>query len=248
MAEFKDLFGGHARDYARYRPHYPRELFAEIARLSPARDRCLDVGCGNGQASLSLAEFFGEVWACDPAANQIAGAPSHPKVRFFTAPAESTGVPAGSMDAITAAQAFHWFDHPAFFAEVRRAARPGALLALWCYDLAHVTPEIDEITVGLYRDILGEYWEPERRLVEEGYARVEVPFSGLAFPALRMEQRWALSQWLGYLRTWSSLRRYVEEQGFDPLQPLEAEFSRAWGESEQTVVWPLAVRAFRVDG
>jgi SAM-dependent methyltransferase len=42
---------------------------------------------------------------------------------------------ARSADLIAASQAFHWFDHARFFAEVRRVARPGAVLAVWCYGL-----------------------------------------------------------------------------------------------------------------
>jgi SAM-dependent methyltransferase len=44
--------------------------------------------------------------------------------------AEATGLPDASADAVTVAQAFHWFDGPRALAEIHRVLRPGGLLAL----------------------------------------------------------------------------------------------------------------------
>ncbi len=58
QATFPDHFSGHATDYARFRPDYPDALFAWMASLAPDPAQAVgwDVGCGNGQATLRLAE------------------------------------------------------------------------------------------------------------------------------------------------------------------------------------------------
>ena len=46
----------------------------------------------------------------------------------------------GSVDLVTVAQALHWFDLPRFYDEVQRVARPGGLIAVWCYQLHTISP------------------------------------------------------------------------------------------------------------
>ena len=55
---FKDYFSGHATDYAKYRPHYPAELFTWLAQQCAGRDRVWDCATGNGQAAIALADHF----------------------------------------------------------------------------------------------------------------------------------------------------------------------------------------------
>ena len=55
---FKDLFSPQAADYARFRPVYPAELYAWLARQAPARRLAVDVGTGNGQAAVALSSHF----------------------------------------------------------------------------------------------------------------------------------------------------------------------------------------------
>ena len=58
-------FGAQAQTYASARPHYPPELYDWIASQSPALDKVWDVGTGSGQAAVSLAERFSQVYATD---------------------------------------------------------------------------------------------------------------------------------------------------------------------------------------
>jgi SAM-dependent methyltransferase len=244
---FKDLFSPHASDYARFRPDYPPSLFSWLAAQAPARDLAVDVGAGNGQAALGLAAHFDRVIAVDPAQAQLARAPrTSPNVEYRRAPAEATGVDPASTDLLVAAQAFHWFAPEPFFAEVRRVLRPGGCLAVWCYGLAVVTPGIDALVHELYETSLGPSWEPERRLVEDGYRSVAFPFLELPVPAFEMRASWSLAHLVGYLGTWSALARHVRERGDNPLEAMSARLAAAWGEpQERPVVWPLAIRAFR---
>lgn len=247
-AGFKDLFSLQATDYARYRPRYPEELFRFLGESCASHALAWDCGTGSGQAALALAPFFARVIATDPSAAQLAQAEEHPKVEYRQATAEASSLPSASVDLITVAQAFHWFRQEEFFRECSRVARPGGLLALWCYELALIEPAVDELVLGLYRETLGSYWDPERRLVEEGYRQVRVPFPEFPPPMLSMEARWNLPELLGYLGTWSALQKYRNERGTDPRRELAPRLEAAWGDPGATklVRWPLALRVFRI--
>lgn len=244
---FKDLFSGHAADYARFRPSYPPELFAWLAEVSPGRDLAVDLGTGNGQAAVSLAEHFERVIGIEPSAEQLAHAHGDPQVEYRVATAEVTGLTDDLADLLLAAQAFHWFDTGLFFAEARRLLRPGGVLALVSYALSRITPEVDAVVDELYRR-LDPFWEPERRMVEDGYASVEVPFAELQAPAFAMRSAWAVDDLIGYLGTWSALRKAQATGERDPLIEVRSRLAVAWGTAPQReAVWPLSVRAFRVD-
>lgn len=244
---FKDLFSSEAVDYARFRPSYPPALFAWLAAAAPGRTVAVDVATGNGQAALGLADHFQHVIALDASAAQVAEAPSRANVTYGVAPAEATGLEAGSADLLTAAQAFHWFQHEPFFAEARRILRPAGLLAVWCYGLTEITPEIDRVVRHLYGDVLRDSWEPERRLVETGYREIAVPLTPIDSPPFEMQRAWDLRSLIGYLRTWSALQAFMRARGADPLLALEPDLARAWGDSPtRTARWTLSLRAFRV--
>jgi SAM-dependent methyltransferase len=245
---FHDHFSGHAREYTRYRPRYPRELFAFLASLPPRREHAWDCGTGNGQAAGELAEFFAQVTATDPSANQIANARPHDGVQYLVALAERCPLPAASVDLVTVAQALHWFDLERFHAEVRRVVRPGGVLGAWSYGLAKVSPEVDTVIATLYSDVLGPYWPPERAVVEQEYATITFPFEEIDAPRFTMTACWNLDDLVGYLNTWSSAQAFVRQHGTDPLDPLRSKLEEAWGSAQSThdVTWPLYLRVCRV--
>jgi ubiquinone/menaquinone biosynthesis C-methylase UbiE len=243
----KDLFSKGAAGYARFRPRYPAKLFDWLAEASPGRALAVDVGTGNGQSAVELGARFERVIALDPSEAQLANATPHPHVAYRCAPAEATGVEAGSADLVASSQAFHWFDHPRFFDEVRRVARAGAVVAVWCYGLVHVTPELDAVISELYDGYLGSSWEPERRLVETMYRDVAFPFEELAPPSFEMEAEWGLEHLVGYIETWSALATYRRTKPDDPMAVIGPALARAWaGAERRRVSWQLGVRAGRV--
>jgi SAM-dependent methyltransferase len=242
---FKDHFSRHADAYARYRPDYPAALFAWLARLAPNTDRAWDCATGNGQAAVALAEHFARVAATDASEEQVRNARPHPRVEYRAAPAERSGLEDGSVDLITVAQALHWFDLPAFYAEADRVLVPGGVLAVWAYELFRATPEIDAAVNRLYRDIVGPYWPPDRKIIETGYAGIELPFERVEAPPFWMEKRWSADDAAGYLGTWSATRRYVEANGHDPVPLIADELAAAWGPGERIVRWPLILLVSR---
>jgi len=244
---FKDLFSPQAADYARFRPIYPPELYAWLARQAPARDLAVDVGTGNGQAAVALSSHFERVIGVEPSDSQRANAIASPRVEYRRGAAEETGLDAGSADLLTVAQAFHWFKQDAFFTEVRRVVHPGGVLAFWCYGLTTISPQVDDVVHFYYEDLLGPFWEPERKLVEEGYANVKVPFAPIAAPAFTMQLWWTFEHLLGYLGTWSPRKPFLAERGKDALEIAFPRLREAWGaHGQRPVCWPLSVRAFRL--
>jgi SAM-dependent methyltransferase len=245
---FKDHFSGHASLYAQARPHYPDALFDWIAQMAPSRERAWDVGCGNGQASIALARRFERVVATDPSAQQIGNAERHPRVEYRVEPDEHTSTADRSVDAVIVAQALHWFDLPRFVEEVQRVAKPGALFAAWSYAGCNVTPQVDAVIAHLYDEMLGAYWPPERRLVDEGYASLALPFEPVLAPAFEMRVEWDAEQLLAYLSSWSAAQRFHAATGRDATAEIADALRTAWGDPQQarSVRWNLGLRAGRV--
>ena len=247
---FKDHFSSIAAAYAAHRPSYPPALIERLARVAPVRRLAWDAGCGSGQLSVLLAGRFERVWATDASQEQIARATAHPKVAYRCAPAESSGLPDAVVDLATAAQAAHWFDLPSYYAEVRRVVRPGGILALISYGVMSVDADLDAIIQPFYHDVLGSYWPPERRHVDEGYRSLSFPFEEPTDPAPPLEIRleWRLEDLVGYVGTWSAVWALRRAEGQARLEVFHEALARAWGPSERirTVRWPLAIRVGRV--
>lgn len=248
--DFKDHFSAAAAGYAAHRPTYPRSLIDVLAGLAPARERVLDAGCGTGQLSCPLAEAFAEVIATDASARQIAEATPHPKVSYRVARAEASGLADASVDLVTVAQAAHWFDLEPFYAEVRRIARPGAVLALISYGVFVGESDIDPVLQRFYHEDAGPYWPPERRHVEAGYRTLAFPFAELAAPSLAIEVSWRLADVVGYVDTWSAVRAMEKAVGRVPLDRFVQDLSSAWGEAGRArlIRFPLSLRLGRVGG
>jgi SAM-dependent methyltransferase len=247
---FADHFSAIARAYAEARPTYPAALFAHLAALAPARRRAWDWAAGNGQATLQLAAYFEGVLGTDASAAQLQQAAAHPRVTYRVAHAAASGLADASVDLVTVAQALHWLDLPAFYQEARRVLVPDGVLAVWCYGLQQLDDEpIDRLLQHFYGVVVGPYWAPERRLVENGYRTVPFPFEELPVPPFEMALDWTLPELLAYVRTWSATSRFTGERGYDPVEPLGGELARVWGEDERRRVrWPLSVRIGRSPG
>lgn len=165
---FRDHFSSHATLYATSRPTYPESLIAELATLAPGRAQAWDVGTGNGQSAVMLAEHFATVFASDASAPQIGEARAHERITYAVEPAEHCSLPDRSCDLILDSQCIHWFDHPRFFAEARRVLQPGGLLAAIGYGWFYVDPEVDEIVGRTLLQPLEPSWQQGNWLLIDG--------------------------------------------------------------------------------
>jgi ubiquinone/menaquinone biosynthesis C-methylase UbiE len=122
----KQLFSGKAQAYARARPGYPAAAIDYIKTLLPQGAVIADIGAGTGIFTQLLAEAGCIVHAVEPNEDMRSQLVPHQNITIVNASAEDTTLPAQSMDAITTAQALHWFEPVAFRTECQRIAKPGA--------------------------------------------------------------------------------------------------------------------------
>jgi SAM-dependent methyltransferase len=245
---FADHFSNVSAAYATFRPRYPDALFDFLAGEAPALDAALDCGTGSGQAAIGLARHFQQVLATDASGSQLEHAMHHPRISYRVAPAEASGLEDATVDLVTAAQALHWFNRPAFWAEARRVLRPGGVIAVWTYSMMEITPEIDAIVGDFYRNVVGPFWPPERRITEERYRTIEFPFAEFTAPSFVIEQHMTLDDVAGYIRTWSATRAFMKQHRQDPVDDVVAKLAGPWGarESVRLAHWPVAMRIGRI--
>lgn len=122
-------FGAVADDYETARPGYPEAAVRWLAGSEAAR--VLDLGAGTGKLTRALVQVGHEVVAVDPSEQMLHQLQSHaPDVEVLVGSAEAIPQPDASVDVVTAAQAFHWFDPATALPEIARVLRPGGRLAL----------------------------------------------------------------------------------------------------------------------
>ncbi|MBN1620060.1 class I SAM-dependent methyltransferase [candidate division WOR-3 bacterium] len=174
MKDSMDRFGDRVDSYKKYRPMYPIETVEFI------RDKCrveeswqvADVGSGTGISSSALLKTFGcHVWAVEPNKNMREEAENilsvDPGFHSIDGSAESTGLENGSVNMVTAFQAFHWFDKNKTKNEFRRILKePHWIVLVWNDRRSCGTVFLEE-----YEDILRsipEYLESRHRNVNIG--------------------------------------------------------------------------------
>jgi SAM-dependent methyltransferase len=119
--------------YERARPSYPAaavDLIVRECALAPGRTVC-DLAAGTGKLTRLLVPSGAEVLAVEPVAamrDQLEAAV--PGVVALDGTAEAIPLGDASVDAVTVAQAFHWFDPDQALAEIRRVLRAGGHLVL----------------------------------------------------------------------------------------------------------------------
>ncbi len=241
---FEDHFSENTKEYALFRPTYPTALFEYLSDIAPENKIAWDCATGNGQSAQQLSRYFSQVLATDASASQLKQVKKEKNIIYRVSVAEQTSIETGSMDLITVAQALHWFDLEKFFIEVKRVLKPKGVLAVWSYNLLNIRTDIDEVIKHFYEETLGPYWPPERQIVEQGYAEIQFPFKLIETPGFMMKQEWDCSQLLGYLGTWSAVKKYKHEKGFDPISELAKVILDVWGDPGEKLIveWPLNTR------
>lgn len=149
-------FDGAAEAYDHGRPGFPPEAVATLIDVLKieAGVRVLDLAAGTGKLTKMLAPTGAELVAVEPLGGMRARLEaSLPGVRALEGTAEAIPLPDSSVDAVTAAQAFHWFDANAALAEIHRVLVPGGGLGL----LWNVKDEQEDWVAQL-----GEITEPHR--------------------------------------------------------------------------------------
>lgn len=247
MNTTKDNFSAQAAGYANFRPHYPAEMIQYIVSFITNKDTALDLATGNGQVAAALAPHFNKVYATDISAKQLENAKTAPNIYYSVGRAEATGFADDSFDLVTVAQAVHWFDFDVFYTEVKRILKPGGVLAILGYGLFSSNPDADKLIRHFYSDIVGPYWDPERRYLDENYETIPFPLKEIEAKTFANSFIWTFDQLVGYLNTWSAVQHYINKNGKNPVDLIKDDLYTVWEAGDKRVYSPLLLRMGRFE-
>ena len=287
MSRATTLFGdaAQAAAYAAHRPSYPASLMRDLAAYAAAGlgrpiAAAVDAAAGSGQAALALAAAVPgvRVTAVDGSGAQaaaavaaVAAAGVGDRVAVLHAPAEVTGLAAGSADLVIVAQALHWLDAPAFYGEAARLLAPGGAVAAlsyaWPAILApggeggggggggHLLPaSTAALRAATDAPPLGPLWDAGRALVDAGLPGLDPPgdlFEGVERREgeARLVCQTDAAGVGGYVRSWSAYAAWKRLEGWerggaaaDPAAAVEAAVAGEVGRGGAVCLeWPVLV-------
>jgi SAM-dependent methyltransferase len=199
-----------AAEYERGRPGYPATVL-DLLPLAPEAE-VLDLGAGTGKLTRVLAERYRRVIAVEPLDGMRAILEEVvPAAESLAGNAEAIPLPAASVDAVFAAQAFHWFSNDDAMAEIARVLRPGGVLCLIWNEPAGISPLPEA-----YRAYLRTLHRPSLDAVQSGPSWAEVigrwPFAGLREANIEHEQTQERAGVLEFAQSVSWIAHRPEEE------------------------------------
>jgi SAM-dependent methyltransferase len=188
------------------------------------------------------------VVATDASVEQVSHAASHPRIEYRVAAAEESGLDPASVDLVTVAAAVHWFDLDRFGAEVERVVRPGGVVAVWTYHVAHLESVAAPVLARFYEGVTKPYFAAGARLVDGKYRDIRLPGHEVDAPDFAMEARWSRDEILAFVLSWSGTQKYVKEAGSGAIEAMAAELDRACASEPgpHAMRWPLYLRVSRL--
>ena len=241
-------FGRQSTTYAKGRPGYPTELYDWINANSPDTQRIWDVGCGSGQASRSLTNYFSHVYATDISAKQIEAATPHPNIDYAVSQAHESGLPENWADTITVATAVHWFAEPVFWDEVQRVGKCGCLFSAWTYQLPLAPADVMNAYLTPIYELIDPFWAEGNRICMTGYntENLKCPLLVLETPELTAKYNWTAIQIADFAQSWSAHFRARENGHAERLKALRDNFLERYTNQEITISLPMSIFAARI--
>lgn len=262
--------------YSKYRPSYSDEIFSLTYKFHQgAFDQAIDSGTGTGQVAVELSKKFKHVYGIDYLAAQIESATPRDNITYRVGPGEDfSSFEDHSIDLITVATAFHWFDHEKFFAEAKRVLKPKGTLAIfgYFYPLLQNHPEVNEAIQAVWKETFGEYTNSNVRFVSNMYRDIQFPFKeqqwyitpksqdtthiSLPTEGPLMALQMPVKNYLNFFLTSSAYQNYLknkktEQNKEDPVEYLSKIVMKALNtEDSQTLVnveWPTVLVLARND-
>lgn len=172
MTKSVNRFSTRVSDYARHRPAYPHDVLTLLQRECGLNEGSVvaDSGSGTGILTAQFLKLGNKVLGIEPNDSMRSAAEDFLRgnERFVSVAgtAEQTGLASGSVDFVTAAQAFHWFDPPAAREEFARILRPdGWVVLIWNQRRLDSTPFLRD-----YEDLLLQYGTDYKEVRHENVA------------------------------------------------------------------------------
>ena len=243
----KDNFSLQSDQYAKFRPTYPADFFDYLNSIVPDFQNAWDCGTGNGQVAAVLAKSFKNVFASDISQQQIDNAVKASNIFYSVQPAEKTDFQNQLFDLIVVAQAIHWFDFEKFYKEVRRTAKENAKLCVVGYGVLEISPKIDAVITDFYTNVIGKYWDIERKYIDDHYTTIPFPFDEIQTPKFEHKYQWNLEHLIGYLKTWSAVKHFIKQHNYNPVDELKVELKKLWkAEQMKEVKFPIFIRIGKI--
>ncbi|MEO7978371.1 class I SAM-dependent methyltransferase [Flavobacterium sp.] len=238
----KDNFSKQAVDYSKFRPQYPDEMIEYIISFVNNKFTALDVATGNGQVAHKISTYFKNVFATDISQKQLDNAIKTDNIIYSKESAENTAFENKKFDLITVAQAVHWFDFEPFYKEVYRILKPDGIFAIMGYGLFSTNSDSDTILHHFYYDIVGPYWDPERKYLDKNYKTIPFPFEEIPEKKFENQFTWTFEELIGYIQTWSSVQHYISKNNQNPIDLIYDDLKSSWLKNDKKVTFPLLLR------
>jgi SAM-dependent methyltransferase len=151
MSDPISRFSGKAHAYASGRPIYPTETLNQIVETTnlPQSAAVFDLGAGTGLFTQLLLNHFNQVTLIEPNNDMATTAKDRlplDRITIQNEPAESFNADPHSIDLITAAQAFHWFNQTTAKAHWKKCLKPEGYAALIWNERTTETAFAQEVT------------------------------------------------------------------------------------------------------
>lgn len=239
-------FTGKAEGYAKYRPQYPIEFIEYLISCNglTAESAIADVGSGTGILTGQLLEHGMRVFAVEPNADMRKIAEQNlstdPRFVSFQGTAENTALSSGSVDLVTAAQAFHWFNPAGFKQECRRILKPGGKVALvWNIrdSSSPLTSDIDAVCKAFCPNYVGTGGG-----IEGNTESIKTFYQEFEYRTFQNDTRYRLDDFIGRLLSVSDAPKESDPNYSAFIQELTKLFERHCVES--TLVMPQTARSW----
>ncbi len=239
----KDNFSSYAELYKKFRPTYPQELYDYLLSFITVKRSAWDCGTGNGQVAQELSKYFKEVYATDISPKQIEMAAIRKNIFYKVEGAEKTSFENNFFDIIMVAQAIHWFNFDEFYKEVKRTLKTDGILAIVGYGLIKANDELNKIINKFYHEIIGSYWDKERKYVDENYKTIPFPFKEMKTPSFVNTFNWTFEQLIGYINTWSAVQHFIKLNNSNPVEIIYDELKNVWkNDPVKNISFPVLLR------
>lgn len=182
MSNHKVNYDGDA--YHKFRPTYSQEIYSLIyqfhSQTGGEYKQAIDAGCGTGQSTAVLANHFIKVCGIDTLKDQVDSAIRKDNITYQVGPAEDlSNFKDRSIDMVSVATAFHWFNKDIFFDQVKRVLKPNGTLAIFAYYYPVITEnsEANKVLQDLTEGQFKNYANSNIHYIKNMYRDIQFPFN-----------------------------------------------------------------------
>eukprot|EP01132_Coremiostelium_polycephalum_P000706 gene706-875_t len=235
----KDIYSSISDNYKNSRQSYDDHVYKLIKEnTDEKRNLAIDVGCGNGQNTIRLAELYDKVIGYDSSESQVLHAEPHDRVEYRACPAENINdLPDGSVDLITAATAAHWFNLPEFFKVTQKLLRPNGSLILWTYRTNDIigNEKANNIQNKVF-DLYKPYRPNNLDLVANGYKDIIPPFKNTTRYNTYTTRKISIEQHVRYFGSLAAYSNYLKAGNKDILEDIKKEMMEAYNTDDEKMI------------